>query len=162
MRSVLKSSTLVTIDRGFAHSQDRGKGLLTEAILLADFSNPLGGQETVLLAIAGVRRFDRISSVGLVNLRSSALIADLNRDREGNLPAANVVPDAPTRDLMDRFYENHWEKKMTVLEAFREAQLWMLREGRSRGYQGPGASDGKAEKLPPYYWAGFVLSGDWR
>jgi len=72
---------------------------------------------------------------------------------------------------MVRFYQNLWRAKnpMGKLEALREAQLWMLREGRKdagiqRGVKrhatdDPGEPTGR---LPPYYWAAFVLSGDWR
>jgi tetratricopeptide (TPR) repeat protein len=79
------------------------------------------------------------------------------------------VEDECTRRLMERFYANLWHKQMGKLAALREAQLWMLREGAKqpdvlRGLQrlpkeGRERTDGK---LPPYYWAAFVLSGDWR
>ena len=83
------------------------------------------------------------------------------------------VPDEATRLLMQRFYENIWDRKLPKLQALREAQLWLMREGRAmltgpdgkRGVRipGEGEGDGMASKtLPPYYWAAFVLSGDWR
>jgi CHAT domain-containing protein len=77
------------------------------------------------------------------------------------------VDDKATRALMERFYDNLWSKKLSKLEALREAQLWMLREGRSvRGLEfekaEPGKSEGQDARLPPQYWAAFVLSGDWR
>ena len=47
--------------------------------------------------------------------------------------------------------------------ALREAQLWMLKEGRARGliveHDGDAAG---SRRLPPHYWAAFVLAGDWR
>ena len=65
---------------------------------------------------------------------------------------------------MQRFYENLWDRKLPRGEALREAQLWLMREGGKRGLAIPG--DGEKEKrsarLPPLFWAGFVLSGDWR
>ena len=74
------------------------------------------------------------------------------------------VPDAATALLMQRFYENLWDKKMDKLAALREAQLWMLREGQERGLvridQSQPAKE--AKRTPPFYWAAFVLSGDWR
>jgi CHAT domain-containing protein len=79
------------------------------------------------------------------------------------------VPDEPTRVLMERFYENQWTRKMGKFAALREAQLWMLREGRAhagvqRGIQRLDLRDRPDPNapLPPYYWAAFVLSGDWR
>jgi CHAT domain-containing protein len=71
-----------------------------------------------------------------------------------------------TNDLSARFYDNLWNKRMTKLEALREAQLWMLRE---RGIDGlfvskengtsPTRTAGTV-RLPPFFWAGFTLSGD--
>jgi CHAT domain-containing protein len=71
------------------------------------------------------------------------------------------VDDVATRDVMERFYENLWKKEMGKLAALREAQLWML---RTRGPRGLTRLKQKSadERLPPYYWAAFVLSGDWR
>lgn len=74
------------------------------------------------------------------------------------------VPDNATSELMQHFYENLWQKKLTRLEALREAQKWMLREGRQRGLvlldeENPPQRDAST---PAYFWAGFVLSGDWR
>jgi CHAT domain-containing protein len=74
------------------------------------------------------------------------------------------VDDVATRDLMERFYENLWDKDLGKLEALREAQLWMLRE---RGPRGLKPQEGEetaslSQRLPPYYWGAFILSGDWR
>lgn len=79
------------------------------------------------------------------------------------------IPDEPTRVLMERFYANRLAKKMPALEALREAQQWMLNEGRShadvqRGIQRLEKTPQPVAggRLPAYYWAAFVLSGDWR
>jgi CHAT domain-containing protein/Flp pilus assembly protein TadD len=76
------------------------------------------------------------------------------------------VDDRATRELMVRFYENLWDKKLPRLEALRQAQLWMLREGAGRGMvdvrvpkERLPVEDGR---LAPYYWAAFSLSGEWR
>ena len=68
------------------------------------------------------------------------------------------VPDPETRLLMQRFYQNLWDRKLGTLEALREAQLWMLRRGDQTRQRTPPPSDRSA----PFYWAAFVLSGDWR
>jgi CHAT domain-containing protein len=77
------------------------------------------------------------------------------------------VPDRATQALMERFYQNMWQKKLPKLEALREAQLWMIHAGpKQTGLtRGLDAADEPAETangLSPYYWAAFVLSGDWR
>jgi CHAT domain-containing protein len=72
------------------------------------------------------------------------------------------VDDVQTRALMERFYRNLWEKNMTTAGALREAQLWMLQEG-ARGSERLRPKDAaEPATLSPYYWASFVLSGDWR
>ncbi len=60
------------------------------------------------------------------------------------------------------FYDNLWRKKMSKLEALRQAQLTMLREGVHRGLDFRDGQPPANRRLPPYYWAAFVLSGDWR
>jgi CHAT domain-containing protein len=58
---------------------------------------------------------------------------------------------------------------MGRLEALRAAQLWMIKDGAADpGVQRGATSDApeipmeKGGRLPPYYWAAFVLAGDWR
>jgi CHAT domain-containing protein/tetratricopeptide (TPR) repeat protein len=87
------------------------------------------------------------------------------------------VDDDGTRTLMIEFYKNLWEKKLGKLEALRQAQLTMLREydpksGKLRGAGALSPVDpaklaaaekaGRPKPLSPFYWAAFVLSGDWR
>jgi CHAT domain-containing protein/Tfp pilus assembly protein PilF len=72
------------------------------------------------------------------------------------------VDDRATRDLMSAFYRAYLEEKgATRVEALRQAQVSMLRDGVSRGMNFEHAEP-KTKRLPPYYWAAFVLSGDWR
>lgn len=79
------------------------------------------------------------------------------------------VPDRATMLLMQRFYRNLWESRMTKLAAFHEAQLWMLSDPAHRGFDSLD-EESKSNKapakapptLPPKYWAAFILSGDWR
>jgi CHAT domain-containing protein len=45
----------------------------------------------------------------------------------------------------------------------RQAQLNMLRQGQKRGVGLKAEKmEGEGGRPPPYYWAAFVLSGDWR
>jgi CHAT domain-containing protein len=61
------------------------------------------------------------------------------------------------------FYDNLWGKKLSRVEALRQAQLTMLREGIKRGLDLAAEQPADQQRrLPPFYWAAFVLSGDWR
>jgi CHAT domain-containing protein len=57
-----------------------------------------------------------------------------------------------------------WNKKLPKGHALREAQIWMLKEAKPRGLdvEEPDGKKPASNRLPPKYWAGFVLSGDWR
>ena len=79
------------------------------------------------------------------------------------------VPDAATQALMTRFHRNLWEKQMGKLEALREAQLWLIKDGRNHpelqlrgGLERPELKRKDGDAVSPFYWAAFVLSGDWR
>ncbi len=90
------------------------------------------------------------------------------------------VSDKATEQLMIQFYSNLWEKKMSKVEALRQAQLWILRNpdrlaamgvrnvtrgkprradpSKAKNRQTPSAKPTTAPRL----WAAFQLSGDWR
>ena len=81
------------------------------------------------------------------------------------------VPDRSTQILMTELYNNFWKKKMPKIEALRQAQLAMIKQYQRRNNQGLAsrvkdqsgdATGGQSDLLPPAFWAGFVLSGDWR
>lgn len=73
------------------------------------------------------------------------------------------VHDKAAQALMVEFYDNLWRKKMPKLAALRAAQLTMLREGITRGLVPLDApASHTPRRVPPAYWAAFVLSGDWR
>jgi CHAT domain-containing protein len=57
------------------------------------------------------------------------------------------VDDAATAELMRRFYAGMLKDGERPAAALRAAQVAMWREGAWRS---------------PYFWAGFVLQGEWR
>lgn len=57
------------------------------------------------------------------------------------------VRDEATSELMKRFYQHLLKDKLRPAEALRAAQLSLLRDARWAA---------------PYFWAGFVLQGEWR
>jgi CHAT domain-containing protein len=79
------------------------------------------------------------------------------------------VPDDATRVLMSEFFDNLWVKKLSKIEALRQAQLSVVRRydprsGELRGLTvAAAAPPGQSTAgLAPLYRAAFVLSGDWR
>lgn len=57
------------------------------------------------------------------------------------------VRDEATSELMSRFYEKMFKDRMKPAAALRAAQVSMWRERRWTA---------------PYYWAGFILQGEWK
>ena len=81
------------------------------------------------------------------------------------------IDDSATQVLMVELYRNLWEKKMPQSEALRQAQLTMLNDYdpakqslRPRGLKIVNSKqpDTSSERLQPFYWASFFLSGDRR
>jgi CHAT domain-containing protein len=61
------------------------------------------------------------------------------------------VEDRSTREWMGHLYESRFHRKRSTPEAVRDATLAVLRDRRA---QGLGSH--------PFYWAGFVATGDWK
>jgi CHAT domain-containing protein len=135
---------------------DRDDGILT-ALEVAELE--LGGVELAVLSACETGLGPVAGGEGVLGLQRAFQVAGARTV----VASLWQVPDEATRLLMERFYDNLWQKRMGKLEALRQAQLGLLREGTSRGVgrvRIPGAAT--PARLPPHYWAGFVLSGDWR
>ena len=170
-------------ERGFGEFGQRGiagshPGLLS-GIALSGANSPAGANEDdgILTAVevAGLdlERVDLVvlsaCETGLGSVAGGEGVLGLQRAFQLSAAKTTItslwkIPDRATMPLMQRFYENLWDKKMSKLEALREAQIWMLKEGRPRGLDldEPAAKKPESGRLPPKYWAAFVLSGDWR
>ena len=61
------------------------------------------------------------------------------------------VDDQAARLWMRTLYERRLQKQLNTAEAVHEASLSVLRDRRTRG-----------QSTHPFYWAGFVATGDWR
>lgn len=76
------------------------------------------------------------------------------------------VDDLATAAFMAEFYRQLIDQRRSKVEAFRQAQLAMLRRydpAAQRLRPDAAAPPSVATpRLPPAYWAAFVLSGDWR
>ncbi len=80
---------------------------------------------------------------GVYGLRRAFVIAGA----ESQLISLWKVEDYATKELIVDYYENLTQKRQGRSQALRQVQLEML---QNQEYQ------------HPYYWASFVLSGDWR
>ncbi len=129
---------------------------------------PLAGLELAVLSACETGLGESSSGEGLLSLQRSFQAAGAG----STLTSLWKVDDSATETLMVEFYRNLWQKKLSKLEALRQAQLTMLNryDPRRRELQQRGlkllnsSSNPKSEptRLAPFYWAAFVLSGDWR
>lgn len=138
---------------------DKDDGILTALEVQA---LDLGGVELAVLSACETGLGEEAGGEGLLGLQRAFQIAGAR----GVVASLWQVDDRATRELMPRFYENLWKRGLPKAEALREAQLWMLKEGASRGMVDVRVEKDRLAKddgrLPPYYWAAFTLSGDWR
>ena len=126
--------------------------------------NKAAGCEMVVLSACETGLGKVAGGQGVLGLQRAFAVAGAR----STLTSLWQVPDDATKELMIRFYTNLWNGKMSRIEALRQAQLWLLRKGRadagiSRAMRPVDRIDApKDGRLPPYYWAAFVLAGDWR
>jgi CHAT domain-containing protein len=192
VRSVLAPSDKpeLTMFRDEMQRQVAGQhpGLLSGIVLAGANQPPTEGRDDGILTALEVGELD-LQGVELVTLSACETGLGATAGGEGLLGLQRAfqtagahttvatlwkVRDDATRSLMIDFYENLWNKKLTKLEALRQAQLSMLHNGFQRAGEQPGqatrggvkllpdAPANDQRRLPPYYWAAFVLSGDWR
>lgn len=85
----------------------------------------------------------RIHGEGLMGLSRGFMYAGVPKV----LASLWQVQDRATADLMDHFYRFHLESGLPPAAALRAAQLQLHRA---------------SSRSDPFYWAAFVLTGDWR
>ena len=99
--------------------------------------------ELVVLSACQTGLGKEIRGEGIVGLTRGFMYAGAARV----LASLWKVDDAATAELMKRFYTGMLVKKLIPAAALREAQIEMWKQPRWRS---------------PYYWAAFVLQGEWR
>jgi CHAT domain-containing protein/Tfp pilus assembly protein PilF len=138
---------------------DKDDGILTALEVEA---LDLGGVELVALSACETGLGEEAGGEGLLGLQRAFQIAGAR----SVVASLWQVDDEATRKLMVRFYENLWKRRMSKVEALRQAQLWMLKQGAGRGMIVKGVPRERLpledNRLAPYFWAAFCLSGDWR
>ena len=174
-----------SIDRETILRQATGEhpGLLSGIVLTGANQRPVEGKGDGILTALEVGQLD-LSGVDLATLSACETGLGKTAGGEGVLGLQRAfqtagarttvtslwkIPDDATRSLMIDFYQNLWTKKLSKIEALRQAQLTLMREvvktqaGAKRGIELEADQPPDADhRLPPYYWAAFVLSGDWR
>ncbi len=118
----------------------------------------LSGVELVTLSACQTGIGNTVGGEGLLGLQRAFQVAGAS----SVLASLWRVDDQQTAALMADFYENLWRKKLSRAEALRQAQIGMLNKqalsGKGRGME----FSASRHCAPVFYWAAFVLSGDWR
>ena len=101
----------------------------------------LWGTKLVVLSACDTGVGEVRNGDGVYGLRRALVLAG----SESQMMSLWPVSDRSTRDLMIAYYTN-LAQSVGRAEALRQAQLGLLRDARRRH---------------PYYWAGFIQSGEW-
>lgn len=101
------------------------------------------GADLVVLSACNTALGKQVRGEGLISLTRGFMYAGAPRI----VVSLWDVDDIATAELMKRFYEGMMRKKLSQAAALRAAQAAMAQDQRW--------------KLP-YFWAGFILQGEWR
>jgi CHAT domain-containing protein len=101
------------------------------------------GADLVVLSACQTALGKEIKGEGLVGLTRGFMYAGAPRV----VASLWKVSDRATAELMERFYQKMLKEGMRPAAALRAAQVSMLKEKQWE---------------PAYYWAGFVLQGEWK
>jgi CHAT domain-containing protein len=112
-------------------------------VRLHDIYNLELNADLVVLSACQTALGKQVDGEGLVGLARGFMYAGAPRV----MASLWNVDDEATSDLMGKFYENLLKRHQTPAQALRTAQQWMRRQPRWRA---------------AYYWAGFVLLGEWK
>jgi CHAT domain-containing protein/tetratricopeptide (TPR) repeat protein len=139
------------------------QAIADDGILTADeiASLPMSGARLVVLSACESGLGETAGGEGLLGIQRAFQVAGART----TIATLWTINDKATQHFMEEFYRNFLERKMSPLEAMRAAQLWALNNPDlflPRGADDPNAEPVAPTRLPPYYWAAFTLSGDWR
>jgi CHAT domain-containing protein/tetratricopeptide (TPR) repeat protein len=161
-------------------NEQKGEAALTAATVS---ELDLSRVELVVLSACGTGLGEQIDGEGAFGLQRAYLLAGAR----SVIASWWEVDDRATSELVAQFFNALWQgetdKPMSRLAALHSAQLWMIDNYQLTNEQYAKVSDlrggalgsgkpiarsasplgaSRRTTLPPYYWAGFVLSGDWR
>ncbi|MEG5052758.1 MULTISPECIES: tetratricopeptide repeat protein [unclassified Microcoleus] len=98
--------------------------------------------ELIVLSGCETGKGENVKGEGIVGLTRGFMYAGAKRVM---MSLWTVSDEEGTLELMSRFYEKMLKDGLPAARALREAQLSMMQEGKE-----------------PYYWAPFILQGEWR
>ncbi len=131
----------------------RDNGVLTvEEMLLL----PLEGVDLIVLSLDETGPKPDSGRVEIYGMQRALQMAGAG----STLAGLRAVSQPAKQQFLERFYENLWQKRLSKLDALREAQLWALKHPKQFA-EGIGIHS-KVSRTPPYCWASFQISGDWR
>jgi CHAT domain-containing protein len=107
-----------------------------------DIYNLRFGADLIVLSACRTALGEEVKGEGLVGLTQAFMYAGAPRV----VASLWNVQDRATAELMTRFYEKMLKEGMPPAAALRAAQVSMLKQARWKA---------------PYYWAGFLLQGEW-
>lgn len=135
---------------------DREDGILTSDEIT---SLPLEGVRLVVLSACETGLGATAGGEGLLGVQRAFQVSGAGT----TIATLWAVEDLATRVVMERFYENLWEKGLPRLDALREAQLYVLNNpDKLRGGTIVETDSPTKLRASPQLWAAFILSGDWR
>jgi CHAT domain-containing protein len=119
---------------------------------------PLGSAQLVVLSACDSGLGATAGGEGLLGVQRAFQVAGART----TIASLWMVNDEATRRIMEEFYRNYLDKKMSTLKALQEAQIWALNNPDliPRGADAP-PDEGRLERLPPQFWAAFTISGAW-
>jgi CHAT domain-containing protein/tetratricopeptide (TPR) repeat protein len=127
---------------------------------------PLRGAELVTLSACETGQGELNVTDGVLGLQRAFQVAGAR-----SVAASQwKVPDLATRSLMDAFYRRLWAPSpVGKAEALKQAQLHMIAQWRKQpgeftdwSHRGGVKPKPDGRPLPPFFWAAFTVSGDWR
>ena len=141
---LLSGLALAGANRRITARADEEDGILTAEEVA---SVNLAGVEWAVLSACDTGLGELKAGEGVLGLRRAFQVAGVRTV----IMSLWSVEDRAARQWMLALYRGRLQRQLDTADAVREASLSVLRDRRAKG-----------QTTHPFYWAGFVASGDWR
>jgi CHAT domain-containing protein/tetratricopeptide (TPR) repeat protein len=149
--SLVAGVAVANANRGAAAGAQEDGILWTDEIASLDLSQA----DLVVLSACDTSLGSYLPGEGMLGCQRALQVAGA----KSSLSTLWSVSVEPTDVLLAEFYDALWKRKQTKAEALQTAMLhvmWNFPQTRESTVAG------RAVRCPPIYWAGFILTGDWR